>query len=451
MSIQINSNVTLQVVLGAAITTSQLPCSASFVDQGGAGGDNTINTNGTTAVTLVGAPGASIERLISNVSIPNADTASATVTVNKVVSGTPYRLVKVTLLPGYALYYDGNWRVMDPNGNFLCDVAVSSGSITSNQGTAAAITAPWPVELSNGTAAVGTSSVPLRIDPTGTTTQPVNLASLNGTALAGPTAWGVAPSAGAEVQNVNAYIVSGGSGGGNVNVTQWNTVNLGSPSNYGTSPGAVSVIGVNAFVTNTLTINTHAVTQSGTWTVALSAGSAAIGTVGITSLPALPSGSNVIGAVTQSAGPWTINLTQVGGSALALGQTTMASSVPVTIASNQSAVQTEDLGTAANITAFSVTSTAQNWGSSATKYLQGIQIDLVGVTSSSAVVVNILDGGGNTLFSFGFGVIGTATTNWNIKNFTNLAKALANAGGQPTLKLTNALTAGSVFVTLLYT
>lgn len=42
--------------------------------------------------------------------------------------------------------------------------------------------------------------------------------------------------------------------------------------------------------------------------------------------------------VSQSAGPWTINITQVGGSAVALGQTTMASSFPVTIASNQSAL-----------------------------------------------------------------------------------------------------------------
>jgi hypothetical protein len=51
------------------------------------------------------------------------------------------------------------------------------------------------------------------------------------------------------------------------NITQWNSVALGSPSNYGTSPGAVSVIGVNAFVTNTVTVSgTVAATQSGTWT-----------------------------------------------------------------------------------------------------------------------------------------------------------------------------------------
>jgi hypothetical protein len=49
----------------------------------------------------------------------------------------------------------------------------------------------------------------------------------------------------------------------------------------------------------------------------------------------LPAGTNTIGAVTQASGPWTQNLTQVGGSSIALGQTTMAASLPVTLASNQ--------------------------------------------------------------------------------------------------------------------
>lgn len=51
---------------------------------------------------------------------------------------------------------------------------------------------------------------------------------------------------------------------------------------------------------------------------------------------ALPTGSNTIGAVTQASGPWTSNITQVGGSSLALGQTTMSASLPVTFANNQS-------------------------------------------------------------------------------------------------------------------
>ena len=60
----------------------------------------------------------------------------------------------------------------------------------------------------------------------------------------------------------------GGGGGGatqNVNVIEWDSVGLGAPSNYGTSPGAVKVPGVNAFVTNpvdTAALNSSAVSVS---------------------------------------------------------------------------------------------------------------------------------------------------------------------------------------------
>jgi len=60
---------------------------------------------------------------------------------------------------------------------------------------------------------------------------------------------------------------------------------------------------------------------------------------------ALPTGSNTIGSVNQAGAPWSENITQIGGSALALGQATMASSVPVVIASNQSAVSVAQNGT----------------------------------------------------------------------------------------------------------
>jgi hypothetical protein len=59
----------------------------------------------------------------------------------------------------------------------------------------------------------------------------------------------------------------------------------------------------------------------------------------------IPAGSNTIGAVTQASGPWTQNLTEVGGSAIALGQTTMSASIPVAIASNQSAIPVTQSGT----------------------------------------------------------------------------------------------------------
>lgn len=46
------------------------------------------------------------------------------------------------------------------------------------------------------------------------------------------------------------------------NISQWASQNLGAMANYGTSPGAVLVPGVNAFITNI-----PAVSQNGTWTV----------------------------------------------------------------------------------------------------------------------------------------------------------------------------------------
>src|SRR5579859_7529249 len=63
-----------------------------------------------------------------------------------------------------------------------------------------------------------------------------------------------------------------------------------------------------------------------------------VDTFNVTINAAIPAGGNTIGAVTQASGPWTSNITQVGGSSLALGQTTMSASVPVAFASNQSSL-----------------------------------------------------------------------------------------------------------------
>lgn len=51
-------------------------------------------------------------------------------------------------------------------------------------------------------------------------------------------------------------------------------------------------------------------------------------------------------SATQGTSPWVDNLTQVGGSSIALGQTTMAASLPVTIASNQTAIPVSIAATA---------------------------------------------------------------------------------------------------------
>jgi hypothetical protein len=49
-----------------------------------------------------------------------------------------------------------------------------SGTVTANQGTANTAANSWPVEVTDGTNVLGTASHPLRVDPTGTTTQPVS-------------------------------------------------------------------------------------------------------------------------------------------------------------------------------------------------------------------------------------------------------------------------------------
>lgn len=51
--------------------------------------------------------------------------------------------------------------------------------------------------------------------------------------------------------------------------------------------------------------------------------------VNVKALPALPTGANTIGAVTQASGPWSQNLTQVAGASIAQGHGTAASAIRV--------------------------------------------------------------------------------------------------------------------------
>lgn len=103
------------------------------------------------------------------------------------------------------------------------------------------------------------------------------------------------------------------------------------------------------------------VTQSGTWTVqpgntanttpwlaTINQGgnSATVSAGGALKVDGSAATQPVSGTVTANQGtsPWVNNITQIGGSALALGQTTMANSVPVVLASNQSSVNFSQAG-----------------------------------------------------------------------------------------------------------
>jgi hypothetical protein len=63
---------------------------------------------------------------------------------------------------------------VDSSGN-LKTSAVFSGSVSANQGTPNSIANAWPIKVTDGTNVLGTPSDPVRVDPTGTTTQPVSL------------------------------------------------------------------------------------------------------------------------------------------------------------------------------------------------------------------------------------------------------------------------------------
>src|SRR5271166_1965183 len=79
------------------------------------------------------------------------------------------------------------------------------------------------------------------------------------------------------------------------NITQWNSVNLGSPSAYGTSPGAVNVIGVNAFVTNTVPVTLTSTTITGTVAVTQSTSPWVVSNSGTFAVQA-----------TQTTSPWVV-------------------------------------------------------------------------------------------------------------------------------------------------
>jgi hypothetical protein len=81
------------------------------------------NTNNTTVVDIVAAPAASTTRQVTHINVFNADTATATVTIQKDVSGTNYVLISYSVVSGDTLMWsrEDGWRLMS---------AASGGAIT---------------------------------------------------------------------------------------------------------------------------------------------------------------------------------------------------------------------------------------------------------------------------------------------------------------------------------
>jgi hypothetical protein len=146
----------LQIKLGAAKTTNDLPFSTSYIDTTGSSttpGEQDGTSNGTTAVTVVGSPASATQRLVKSINIQNADTVASTVTVIYNNNSTLRNVFIATLAVGDQLIYeDGHgWSCLDSNGNlkttgggsvdntawtaYTPTIAVGSGSLTSATAT----------------------------------------------------------------------------------------------------------------------------------------------------------------------------------------------------------------------------------------------------------------------------------------------------------------------------
>jgi hypothetical protein len=187
----------------------------------------------------------------------------------------------------------------------------------------------------------------------------------------------------------------------NVNVTQWDTTALGAPSAYGTSPGAVNVIGVNSFVTNTVATTLASTTITGTVTVVQPTGANL--NVDVANFPATQpvSGTVTANQGTANATPWNENIAQYGGVVTSLGQKVSASSIPVVIASDQSAIPVTMSSTTGVLTFFTDTAVAS--GATVTHSVAGpITLDKVAAAGSGELKMTVA-----------IGTTGSEVTLWN--------------------------------------
>jgi hypothetical protein len=112
----------IQIVLGAAVTTNQLTFVASFNDYTSTGVTPTKNastTNNTTAVDIIPAPPSGSSRELRYCSIFNCDSEAATVTVTGNFGGTPRTMISVKLAVNDYIQYTHRtgWKVFDMNGS----------------------------------------------------------------------------------------------------------------------------------------------------------------------------------------------------------------------------------------------------------------------------------------------------------------------------------------------
>lgn len=131
----------LEIDLNGAVTTNQLPFVASYVDiaktttEVVSSASNTGQTNSTTAVTLVAAPGTNQTRHLKYLSVRNADTVATLLWIQVNDNSTLREIWKGTLAVGDTLVYTDSlgWNVLNTSGQIKTGSGISSiGASTDN-------------------------------------------------------------------------------------------------------------------------------------------------------------------------------------------------------------------------------------------------------------------------------------------------------------------------------
>jgi hypothetical protein len=252
------------------VQNANLTAAGSFVAVGMGIGTVEIVTN------LTVAPAGTITISVVEIDAGDLVTALGSTTTEAALStSTTQKFAFTTLYSGAVKV---SWTVTGggAQGVYITATAEVSGGGgggggTVTQGSAAAISAPWPVELSNGTNAVGTSGAPIYVE-----------------SVAGST---VALAAGSAA--IGSVTVTGTPA---VSATQGTAAAV-------TAPWPVELSnGTNAVGTSGAPIYVESVAGS---TVALAAGSAAIGSVTVTGTPAVSATQGTAAAISA---PWPVEL-----------------------------------------------------------------------------------------------------------------------------------------------
>lgn len=160
--------------------------------------------------------------------------------------------------------------------------------------------------------------------------------------------------------------------------------------------------------------------QSGSWTVAVGS--------------ALPTGSNTIGAVTQASGPWTVNVTQLGGNTVSAGNGTAGTgTLRVTVASDSTGTLAVTQATASNLNVQAVGNIAHDNPSSGNPLRIGCKAEtsLEGITAvaDADVTEHYCDADGVAVVKIGTVFADIVTERISDTGGTSTAFTNFNAGG----------------------